>query len=438
VKVGLLTTWNTQCGIAEYSRALADAFRGRDDVELVVLGSRNYDERAVADHEDYVVPCFDVEPWNRYGHHELDVERILDLDLDVLHVQYQLRLYNVPRLIELLQRFSGATVVTWHDQWVPPELERQRVDAAITHRLGVGPTGLVIPHGVRDVPAIVRTFGLGRTREDVIAPICERNGWTFESAATSEAAFGDQRWQSWLELHDWLRGADAIVLWYAGDATVGCSGSARAAIATRRPVVVNDVGQFAALPRRSGLFQKVADDPAALEATLLEVLRTDPIISDAAWDTIAERHVDCYRRAIAASDRSAPQRLSAARAPQTVTAHFEPMSPLTVEEWLNGDAGHLHRACDLTTVAITSHRRLGGRIVIPLKRTVRRLLFPLLDVQTSVNAANARVVTFLLRQVAAQAQSIEELERQVANLRAERGRSRGSQHRAATPSRRQA
>jgi hypothetical protein len=58
--------------------------------------------------------------------------------------------------------------------------------------------------------------------------------------------------------------------------------------------------------------------------------------------------------------------------------------------------------------------------VVPLKRTVRRLLFPVLDVQTSVNGANARVVTFLLRQLAAQARSIEELERQVAELRAER------------------
>jgi hypothetical protein len=37
-----------------------------------------------------------------------------------------------------------------------------------------------------------------------------------------------------------------------------------------------------------------------------------------------------------------------------------------------------------------------------------------------VNAANARVVTFLLRQLSAQARSIEELEQQVAQLRAER------------------
>lgn len=98
------------------------------------------------------------------------------------------------------------------------------------------------------------------------------------------------------------------------------------------------------------------------------------------------------------------------------------MSRFTVEQWLSGDAGHLHRAGDLTAVAIASHRRLGGRVVVALKRVVRRLLFPLLDIQTGVNAANARVVTFLLQQLAAQASSIEELEQQLAELRAEHDR----------------
>jgi hypothetical protein len=309
VKVGMLTTWNTQCGIAEYSRALAEAFQARDDVELVVLGSRNYDERAVAEHEEFVVPCFDVEAWNRYGHHELDVERILDLGLDVLHVQYQMALYHLPRLQELFERYNGVKVITWHDSWIPPDVERWRFDAAFTHRPGVGPTGQVIPFGIRDVPAVVRTFGLGRTREDVIAPICERNGWTFESAATSEAAFGGQRWTPWRTLHEWLRGADAIVLWYADDELAGSSQAARTAIATRRPVIVNDVTWFADLPLRSGLLRKVADDPAALEATLLELLQPDPMVRDAGWETIAQIHVDAYRRARAGRKASRLRRL---------------------------------------------------------------------------------------------------------------------------------
>ena len=434
VKVGMLTTWNTQCGIAEYSRGLVEALREHADVEMIVLGSRNYDERAVAPDEDFVLASFDVERWNRYGHRELDVERILDLDLDVLHVQYQLGLYNVPRLVELLERLEGASVITWHDNWVPVELQALRFDGAITHRLGVGPTDLVIPHGVRNVPPIVRTFGLGRTREDVIAPICERNGWTFESAATSESAFGGQSWVPWRQLHDWLRGADAIVLWYEENELVGASGAAHTALATRRPLIVNDFTWFADLPERSGPLRKIDDDPALLEATLREVL-DNPLVAARAWDVVACQHLDCYRDALSASGaRRAQPAPAAAAAPareasggageqaapgppaaaDTDPPSAGPLSPAELSRWESGDIGHLHRAFDLGSVEIASHRRVWGRLVVALKRSARRLLFPLLDVQTSLNAANARVASFLLEQLGAQSRSIAELERRLA------------------------
>jgi hypothetical protein len=415
----MLTTWNTQCGIAEYSRALVEGLEGVS-VPVVVLGSRNYDERSVAEHEDYVVPSFDVERWNRYGHRELDVERILGLGLDVLHVQYQLGLYNIPRLVELLERFNGASVITWHDNWVPVELEPHLFDAMITHRPGVGAAGAsTIPHGVRRIAPIVRTFGLGRTREEVIAPICERNGWVFESAATSEPAYGGQAWRPWGELHEWLRGADAIVLWYKEDELQGTSSAAHTALATRRPLVVNDVTWFADLPRRSGSFHKVDDDPRRLEEALREILASQPLIDDAAWELVAERHLASYRLAIGAHGRV----LADTRAARPHIDNTPPASPIPrrsgsagadVAALLEGDLGHLHRAFDLTATPISSSRRLLGRPVTAVKRAVRRLLFPLLEVQSSVNGANARVASYLLAQVVSQVQRIEALERQLA------------------------
>jgi len=47
------------------------------------------------------------------------------------------------------------------------------------------------------------------------------------------------------------------------------------------------------------------------------------------------------------------------------------------------------------------------------------MLHPLVETQTSWNAANARVVTFMLRQMAAQARSIESLEQQLEELQKE-------------------
>jgi len=130
-------------------------------------------------------------------------------------------------------------------------------------------------------------------------------------------------------------------------------------------------------------------------------------------------------RAAEASLEAEAKRLIEARLRQTSSAaaptHFAPLPPLREEEWMRGDVGHLHRAFDLTLVPVVSGRRVTGRAVVSLKRSVRRLLFPLLDVQSSLNGANARVVTAVLQQLAAQGRRIEELERRIEEPGAERG-----------------
>jgi hypothetical protein len=104
------------------------------------------------------------------------------------------------------------------------------------------------------------------------------------------------------------------------------------------------------------------------------------------------------------------------------TPPAQPAGAQTIQRWLDGDAGHLHRAADLRTAPVSSHRPLAGNAVVAAKRAARRLLYPLIDLQSGINAANARVVTFLLEQLAAQAGRIEELQREVTELRAERER----------------
>jgi len=298
VKVGLLTTWNTQGGVAEYSRTLVDGLLVRDAIDLTVLGSRNLGERTLAEPEEYVRPSFDVAAWSD-GRDELDVEPILALGLDVLHVQYARGLYNSAQLNELLRRFEGLRVVTWHDNETPDGVEWNRFDMALTHREGVGPGAPeVIAHPIRSLPLVVRTFGTGRTRQEVIRPICERNGWVFESLAPTSEPATERPWRPWRELHDWLRGADAIVLWYDDDPLAGSSGAARTAIATRRPVIVNDTSWFADLPQQSGAFYKVKDDPEALQATLREVLRPDSMIERWSPQASADRHVALYEEAL--------------------------------------------------------------------------------------------------------------------------------------------
>lgn len=291
MNVGMLTSWRTQCGIAQYSMHLARALE-RAGTGTLILGSRNYGDRALPK-EDVAEPigelaCFDVELWNQYGRHELDVERILDLPLDVLHVQYEVVLYSRLRLQQLLDVFTGVTAITYHDSCIPPDMPGPW-DLEFRHRDDTGPRGQVIPFGVEYVPPLIRTFGLGRSQDEIIRPICEKHDWQFEST------FGENAWLTQTALHDWLREADAIVLWYPETPMAGSSQAARTALATRRPVIVNDTSWFRDLPIGSGV-RKVADTPEALESALINVFAS-PYIEECSWDHVASLHLAAYSEA---------------------------------------------------------------------------------------------------------------------------------------------
>jgi hypothetical protein len=112
--------------------------------------------------------------------------------------------------------------------------------------------------------------------------------------------------------------------------------------------------------------------------------------------------------------------LIATRLRQTARATALPVDArlpsFALEHAVAGDAGHLHRAHNLSALPIESHRRVSGKLMVRAKRTLRRMLYPTIETQTGWNAANARVVTFMLRQLAAQARSIESLEQQMDEL----------------------
>jgi len=87
-----------------------------------------------------------------------------------------------------------------------------------------------------------------------------------------------------------------------------------------------------------------------------------------------------------------------------------------IEHALSGDVGHLHAAHDLRALPIPARRRWTRPLVVWLRRGLRRGLHPLPEAQSVWNGANARVITFLMRQLAAQARAIESLEQQVSDL----------------------
>jgi anaerobic selenocysteine-containing dehydrogenase len=290
IRVGILSTWNTRCGIAEYTRHLVDAMRRQGDVEVTVLSSRNFGERALAPLEEWVEPAFDVQIWHPEHRFDLDVETILRLDLDVLHVQYSNLFYDRGRLIELLRRFPGVTALTYHDKGGARSFPYDLPDLLYAHRedVGVGPRRL-IPQGIDLRRPVVKTFGLGKSRLDIIAAVCERNDWDFQHS------FGEDRWLESEELFAWLRDCDAIVLWYDEDHRSGGSAGAPLAIGTRRPVFVNDTEWFRDLPERTSNLRKL-HTPEELELAMREAL-SNPYAEQRTWDGVAQMLLCNFREA---------------------------------------------------------------------------------------------------------------------------------------------
>lgn len=318
MRIGVLSTWNTRCGIAEYSRHLVDAMRRRGDVDVTVFSSRNFGARAVAPHEDWVEPAFDVQIWHPQHSFQLDVERILEHELDVLHIQYSNLFYDRARLIELLRRLPSVTALTYHDKGGVLGFPYGLVDLLYAHRedVGAGPRRM-IPQGIDLRRPVVKTFGLGKSRIDVIGAVCARNGWDFQHS------FGEDRWLDGEQLFMWLRDSDAIVLWYDDDHRSGTSAGAPLAIGTRRPVFVNDTQWFQDLPERTSNLRKL-HTPEELEMAMQEVL-TDRFAEERTWDQVADTLLADFQTCLQRGPTPLPRTCDPLRRRAFVTLDHKPL-----------------------------------------------------------------------------------------------------------------
>jgi hypothetical protein len=295
LKVAWLSSYATKCGIAEYSKYLVTALRNRDDIELKVFGSKNYGDYDVEEAPDYVVPTFGIPLWNANQDHSLDFHKILEWKPDIIHLQYECVLYDATLLAELLNAYKGPVAITYHDNCIPPDLPVGRFNLQYSHREDVGAgTGYLLPMGIENHAPVVKTFGLGRSRADIISKVCKDLGFTFESS------FGEDAWQTSEQLYRWLRDSDVIVLYYDEAPAAGVSIAARVAVSTRRPVIVNNTTWFRDLITEAPLNLYVVDTPLDMQIILRNLMYNE-YIEEASWDNVATILVDDYKSCLLVS-----------------------------------------------------------------------------------------------------------------------------------------
>lgn len=358
LRIGLITTWNSVCGVAEYSRALAGALRARGH-SVVILSSHPVNPVPGGSDGDAVYRFF-YTGWHRERGAEADVvlRAVARHALDVLHLQYQNFIYP-GEFLPVLRRLSACAplVATFHDAGVPGEFPRERVARAIVHspvtaRLLSWPGTAVIPIGILDVPAppvhrararlgiasrhVLCSVGLGRTD---VYPVLEavrgllprypdllyvvlgpedyarrvrQAAHEFGVAHHVQAHGGFFPLQT---LFEWMHAADMTVFYFPETGVEGVSSSScRLGIAARRPVIATDVGWTRDLPGDLKIpygdlqalrerIIRIFEDPGFREALLG---RQEWLIRETNWARTAERHEAVYRAVTKGPGRRSP------------------------------------------------------------------------------------------------------------------------------------
>jgi hypothetical protein len=293
MNIAILTTWNSACGIAEYSKNLVEelSLMGHNILLLTNKGEDTLD----AHPRTVITPVFGVSWWGENPAFN-DTEAIFIANafehkfgpIDVLHVQYQSSLYEPEGFNRFISGMKCKKVITLHDSSVNVRHNLDVFNYTIVHNKSIPGTHW-LPFPTTELEAKVFSFGMGRNDYAFIEKACKEIGVSFEGH--------DARKDGWLPEHllfEKMNDADAIVLWYNDVNLEGQSAALRAAISSMRPVIVNDVGWFKDAPN---FVTKVRTDVIAskahLQAHLIDVLHIS-YIRENSFEELAKKHIEVY------------------------------------------------------------------------------------------------------------------------------------------------
>ena len=274
--IAMLTTWNSACGISEYSKNLVNEFLFLGH-NVIILNNKVEGEGIIRrkDHPQYVLSkVFGVHWWGEDPN--FDADKAIDMmnyfekalgPIDVLIIQYQSSLYADSGFNKFLAGVKCPILVLRHDSSVNSKHKFPDRTINIVHNKNIK-HDYYIPFPTIEMTPKVFSFGMGRNDYEFIGKACKEIGVDF--------AGHDARKDGWLPediLFEKMNDADAIVLWYNEVGIEGQSAALRTAISSCRPTIVNDVGWFSDAPN---FVHKVRTDTisniAQLQAVLIDVL----------------------------------------------------------------------------------------------------------------------------------------------------------------------
>lgn len=343
MRVLMVSTWETACGIAEFGKYLVESVKAADP-SITLLPSAE---------------MLDPGYWGRYESARHDEGHGDTAPIDLIHLNYHAALHSrwTPEWVRRYREAGIPVLVTYHDSGVPNSDQCKAIHAAanctIVHEPVEDLPGVVYLR--QGVPAAQPRYGyesflqpiLGTVgfpfpwkQYELLAEATERAGWALmllTPQATPEQVI------AWRTINpdtvvatEFLPAAsviarlsccDATAFLYAGCGT-GTSGAVRQGIAARKPVLVNSCRQFRDLdldPLGHRVLHHVdggAKELAEFLTGLSITGRPDPGIVALAhqdnWGRIGATYARLYHEVVAAG----PGATVTGQAPQGVSEHL--------------------------------------------------------------------------------------------------------------------
>lgn len=286
MNIGILSTWDSNCGIAEYTKNLVSEFLIAEH-KVTVFGNHGNcpDSEEHSEFFNVYKKLWGVAWWgeNPTFYYDKILSIIVEQEIEVLFIQYQSSLYDVAGFNKLLEKITCKVIVTRHDSSVNLKHNFYNVCSTIVHNVHLGiPGNIYIPFPLVDTIPVAFSFGMGRNNYDLIEDVCTSIDIDFD--------WHDSRVGGWIDsdaLFDRMTEADVIVLWYNDVEIKGQSSALRTAISSCRPIIVNDVGWFQDAPE----FVHKVKTREELAEKLEEILHLDYIKYNS-YKICAERYLE--------------------------------------------------------------------------------------------------------------------------------------------------
>jgi len=290
MKIGMMSSYKQECGVAEYCANMATAFRN-DGHDVCVLG--NYPYGDVEADDDKTFRCFHVELRDNKTDWDLDGAVAFASNIDVLVIQYEASLYPSSTFNQFLKAFKERVackiVVIFHSSCIWPSFPWGLMDYGIAHDAGIlanirSANKKIVPHATIDYAArdpkevrkelglldafTVSSFGLGRVQYKETIPAVTQRGYQYvisspasESNRINEIIATMPKWQQSLVKYysDYVpqdifikrvQTAEVALIYYPPVGASVSSGAVRIALGARVPVVVSNTNWFSDLLHR--------------------------------------------------------------------------------------------------------------------------------------------------------------------------------------------